>query len=178
MSKTSPANRWREIKQRALGADAGILVSVLQDLYELSPENRRFLHARFMGAEAEREEFRQRIHEAIYPDPLSSRRVQVPEAVRMIRQYHRATGDDSRTIALLLYSLDIAVEQANDLGMYEEYFERLTTLVKTFLHHFAALPIKERPVVRSQFQRIVDRGKGIGYGFGDYLCEVLIELED
>jgi hypothetical protein len=180
MSKASSptrTHRWGEIRQRALTFNSKVLVSILQDLYELSAENRRFLNTRFMGGEVELEEYRKRIRQAIYPDPLSSRPVRVPEAVRMIGQFYRATGDVSRTIGLLLYALEIGVEQANDLGMYEEYFSRLATVGKTFLQIYAELPAGEQDDVRHRFRRIVDRGRGIAYGFVDYLCDILIELE-
>lgn len=166
MSKTvsqSKSHHWSEIRQRALTSDSKTLLALLKDLYELSPENRRFLHARFVGTDADLDEYRQRIHEAIYPDPLSSRKVRVPEAIRMIRQYYRATGNPFRTMNLLLYGLEIGVEQANDLGMYEEYFMRLGTLSKMLLPLYSQSSAGERDAVREQFQRIADRGRDIGW---------------
>ena len=174
----SKSHRWSEIKQRAQTCDSKTLMALLQDLYELSPENRRFLHARFMGADADIDEYRKRIHQAIYPDPLGSRAVRVPEAVRMIRQYYRATGDPFRTINLVVYGLEIGVEQAKDLGMYEEYFMRLATLGKMLLQLYSELPTDERTAVREQFRRVADGGQDIGWGFGDELQELLLELED
>jgi hypothetical protein len=49
---------WSGVK-RALGAlDEAGLTAVIRDLYDASPDNRRFLHARFLGSDTELEKYR------------------------------------------------------------------------------------------------------------------------
>ena len=178
MPSISKSHRWSEVKRCVSTYDSKDLIRLLQDLYEISAENKRFLHARCLGREAERGEYRKRIIAAVYPDPLGSRSVQVHEALRMIRQYQRASGDFEGTVDLFLAALEAGVEQAVDLGMYEEYFSSLTNMVEAFVQIDQELPSDERRKTRARFREIAKRGNRIGWGFGDYLQETLATLEE
>ena len=61
--------------------------------------------------------------------------------------------------------------------MYEEYFSTLATVGKTFLQMYGELSENDHDDVRQRFRRIAETGKGIGWGFGDYLQEILFDLD-
>ena len=113
---------WARVKSKLRRTSAPELLSVIQDLYRASPENRRFLHARFLPSEASLEEYRRRVVVAIFPDPLSRNPVRIGEAERLIRQYRLSTGDQVGVVDLMLSMVEAGTEQAADVGYGDDAY--------------------------------------------------------
>lgn len=69
MAKKAAKPKWSEVKRQIQDWEPRELVALVKDLFDASPENRRFLAARFLqddlGPEV-LEPYRERIHEAFY----------------------------------------------------------------------------------------------------------------
>jgi hypothetical protein len=76
------AEGWGEIAKqlKALGSDD--LVRLVRDLYDASPENRRLLRGRLMGSADNLEDYRARVGEVVFPDPIGNQPVRLGEAER------------------------------------------------------------------------------------------------
>jgi hypothetical protein len=65
MSKGASKRSWSDLKRVLRGLDMAGLTALVRDLYDASPENRRFLHARFVRSDTELEEYRSLILDAV-----------------------------------------------------------------------------------------------------------------
>ena len=88
---------WAEVKTRLETFDRKGLMSLVRDLYEASPANRRFLDSRLVPASDAIEDYRRLVTDAIYPDPLSRRRISVRE--RRAEPTHRTASRSRRSVS-------------------------------------------------------------------------------
>ena len=117
MAPTSKNHVWTDVKAALAARSTTDLVALLRDLYQVSPENRRFLHGRLLGPKVEIEKYRTLIADAVYPDPLSQGRIRISEAQRLIRHYYKATGDLPGVVDLMLTFVEAGTEQAAESAM-------------------------------------------------------------
>ena len=82
MANQDKKGSWSGIKAALRGLDCPGLVTVIRDLYDASPDNRRFLHARFSGSGTELEKYRTLILDAVYPNLFGRKPVRVGIATR------------------------------------------------------------------------------------------------
>jgi hypothetical protein len=171
MTNSQRQRGWAAVKARLGALSSSALVGVLGDLYRASPENRRFLHARFLGAETEIERYRKLIADAVYPDPFSRRPVRIGEAQKTIRQYRRATGTDiAGVVDLTLTFIEAGTEQSADLGYGDEqYFGALERALDSIGKVWVHLSQERRQDASVRIQRIAARAASIGWGYGDYV---------
>jgi len=168
---------WNEVKRRIHGSDAGQLLELIRDLYQLNSDNRRFLEARFLMSEANLERYRRLVSEAIFPDPFGRRTTSIAEAKRLIREYEKATGDPVGVIELKLTFLEQGTNQALEFGCDDDqYFGALTSMVSSAIESLRKLPddVKHRHIPR--LENLRDRGSRLGWGYGDFLHDALDEF--
>ena len=132
---------WTELKRRIQGSDAGQLLELIRDLYQLNSDNRRFLEARFLMSEANLERYRRLVSEAIFPDPFGRRKTSIAEAKRLIREYEKATGDAVGVTELKLTFVEQGTNQALELGCDDDhYFGALASMVSSAIESLRKLP--------------------------------------
>jgi hypothetical protein len=165
---------WKTLRMRLAKLDTASLVAVVRDLYEASPDNRRFLHARLLGGRGELDKYRRLVEDAVFPDPLSRKPVRIAEAKRLIRHYGNATGDQVGVADLLLSAVAAGTEQAADLGYgNDSYFTSLLGMLGTAVGTIQRLPAKERPAFAKRLDSIAHRAAPVGWGYGDAVREMV-----
>ena len=164
---------WAQVKASLSTVDRTGLLGVIQNLYDASDVNRRFLHARFVPAASALKEYRRLVRMAVFPDPLSKRPIRLRDATATITECKRATGDLSGTVDLMLEFVEAGTEQAADLGYGDDaYFAALERKVQEIVSALDALAEADR---ESVIARLVALGKyeaAIGWGYGDFLADV------
>ena len=178
VAKLPKRPRWAEAKARLETFDRKGLVSLIHDLYEASPANRRFLDSRLLSPSAAIEEYRRLVADAICPDPLSRRRISVRDTCAVITAYRRATGNLTGTVDLMLTFVEAGTEQAADLGYGDDdYFDALANKLKAIEKAFDELPATVRATAVARLTRVRARGMNIGWGYGDLLDDEVRKLE-
>ena len=175
----SPTRKgWAEVKTRLETFDRKGLVSLVRDLYEASPANRRFLDSRLVPASDAIEKYRRLVTDAIYPDPFSRRRISVRDAGAVITEYRRSTGDPAGTVDLMLTFVEAGTEQSVDLGYGDDdYFDALENKLKAIVKALDELPATVRATAVARLTHVRDRAKDIGWGYGDFVDDVVGRLE-
>jgi hypothetical protein len=169
----TPAASWARVKAKLERFSASELLSVVHDLYRASPENRRFLHARLLPSAGSLEEYRRRVEDAIFPDPLSHKRVRIGEAERLIRHYRLSTGDQVGVVDLMLAMVEAGTEQAADLGYGgEAYFGSLEHVLRSVVEALPSLPRPAIPSIEQRLRELARRSEPIGWGYGDTVHEI------
>ncbi|MEO5742720.1 MAG: hypothetical protein ABIS29_19200 [Vicinamibacterales bacterium] len=178
MAEGTKRKKWSDVKARLEAFDHKGLVALLGELYAASVATRRFLHSRQPPGSRAIEEYRQLVSDAIYPDPLSKRRVSVRDAAAAIVEYRRSTGDGAGTVDLMLTLVEAGTEQAADLGYGDEaYFNALQIRLDAVAKEFDTLPADVRARVRVRLGRIQKRAQDVGWGFSDAVDDVIHSLD-
>ena len=170
--------RWVDIKAKLETFDRKMLVGLVRDLYEASAANRRFLQTRLVPSPTAVEKYRRLVSEAVFPDPFSQRRISLRDATAAITEYRRSTGDEAGTVDLMLTFIEAGTEQAADLGYGDEdYFSALENKVDAVAKSWRALSAATRSEVAARLERVRARAKAIGWGYGDYVDDVVARLQ-
>src|SRR6266567_5859002 len=178
MSPSGNRRRWSDVKSRLDTFDRQGLVDLVHDLYEAGVANRRFLHARFLPTGAALEEYRRLVTDAVYPDPLSQRPIRLRDANATITEYRRSTGDVAGSVDLMLTFVEAGTELAADLGYGDDgYFSALERKVDAIVNSLGALTAAARASAEERLDRVRDRASPIGWGYSDYLDDVVAKLQ-
>jgi hypothetical protein len=168
---------WADIRKRVDTFDRKSLVGLVRDLYHASSANRRFLDARLLPSSNSVEQYRRLVADAVYPDPFSRRRVSLSDASTAIIEYRRSTGDLSGTVDLMLTFLEAGTEQAADLGYGDEsYFVALERKLDAIAKTWTDLSAEARAEATKRLEWIQKRAKAIGWGYGDYVDDIVSAL--
>lgn len=165
---------WGAIKAKLKALSATELVALLSDLYQASPENRHFLEGRLVPTAAHLERYRDRVIDAVYPDPLSRKRVRISEAERLIRHYHLSTRNKSGAVDLMVSLVEAGTEQAVDLGLGddESYFASLERVLESAVEALPSLPVSAQPSLVERLRQVAERSQPTGFGYGDAVREI------
>lgn len=176
MPKRAATAQWREVKKRLEQLPPHDLLTFVGDLYRLSAENRRFFHARVLGGEVELERYRELVTDAVNPASLNSP-VRVAEAQRLIREYHRATGDVTGTNELTLAFIEAGTAIAANYGYGDEqFFLSLERAITSIITGLRALDPDQQTTTATRLRAVAERASVIGWGYGDFARDVAADL--
>src|SRR5438128_3201638 len=168
---------WTDVKTRLEALDRRGLVGLVHDLYEANTANRRFLQARLLPSPSAVEKYRRLVAEAVFPDPFSRRRISLRDGTAAITEYRRSTGDVEGAVDLTLTFIEAGTEQAADLGYGDEnYFSALESKLDAVAKSWPTLPADARAKAATRLAGVQKRAKDIGWGFGDYVDDVVARL--
>lgn len=173
--KPRASGGWASIRSAVNGNEKAQLMALVKDLYDLSPENRSFLEARFKPA-AGVDAYKDAIDAALYPDVYHNQVVQLAQGRKAIAQYRNASGDIEGTLELMTFYVERGTQFTVDFGDIDEAFynsvEGMFRDVVDLLKDKGS-ELADRFVPRLAAVR--DSAKGIGWGFYDGLYEALAE---
>jgi hypothetical protein len=180
--KTSTSTKrqygWAALRKKLDAFDRAGLLALIHDLYDAHASNRRFLEARLLSSSASIEKYRRLVVDAVYPDPFSRRRVSVRDATATITEYRRSTGDVAGTVDLMLTFLEAGTEQAADLGYGDDsYFEALERKLDAIAKSWPDLSPNARGDAAKRLDCVRKRAQNIGWGYGDYVDDVVSGLK-
>lgn len=176
-----PAKGWKAVKQYIKDWKASEITDLLKNLYDISPENRIFIDARVQetcGGDAALATYRSRIVEQFFPK-RGFGKLKLGEARKAIRDYHKATGNVTGTAELLMTYVENGAQFTRQYGDIDE---RFYNSVESALDELATLLKGSGRDLYFQFNERLGEVKqladGIGWGFSDYIADVVDELAD
>jgi len=178
---TKKPGGWSAVRQQFATWDKPALLALVKDLYEAAAENRDFIHARSKtgecGGEA-LEKYRGKIVEQFFP-ARGFGKLKLGEARKAIRDYRKATGNIPGTAELLMTYVENGTRFTREFGDIDE---RFYNSVESALDELAALLRGEArgmyPQFRDRLARVEQMSDGIGWGFHDFVGDVVGQLED
>ena len=177
MAKESRRGSWSGLKSALRALDAAGLTAVISELYDASPDNRRFLHARFLGSDTELEKYRALILDAVYPNLFGRKPVRIGEAQRLVRHFEQATGHGAGTLDLMLTLVEAGTELAADTGHGDDaYFGSLEKMLLEAIERIRSMPANEWPRWQERLDGIVSRSASIGWGYCDATRDIVASL--
>ena len=174
---------WSATRRHLTALDKPALLALVKDLYDLGAENRDFIQARCQAADSGGEvleSYRKRIVEQFFSkraDGVGALKLGV--ARKAIRDYRKASGNLSGTVELLMTYVENGAEFTHDYGDIDE---RFYNSVESALDELAALLYGDAremyPMFSERLARVERLSGDIGWGFGDYIGDVVWKLED
>jgi hypothetical protein len=184
-NKTQKATKkpggWGTVRPHLATLDKPALLTLVKDLYEAAAENRDFIQARCQTGESGGEileKYRGKIVEQFFP-ARGKGKLKLGEARKAIRDYRKATGNLPGTAELLLTYVENGAEFTRDYGDIDE---RFYSSVESALDELAMLLRSEVRGMYPQFSerlaRVEQLADGIGWGFHEYIGDVVWQLEE
>ena len=172
---------WSTVRPHLSTWDKPALLALVKDLYEAAAENRDFVQARCQAGESggeALETYRAKIVEQFFPT-RGFGKLKLGEARKAIRDYRKASGNLPGTAELLMTYVENGAEFTQDYGDIDE---RFYSSVESALDELAALLRGEARGMYPQFSerlaRVEQMTDGIGWGFHDYVGDVVGQLEE
>ena len=183
--RTKKPGGWSAVRPHLTAWDKPALLALVKDLYEVAAENRDFIQARCQdGGQGEEsgsevlEKYRRKIVEQFFP-ARGEGKLKLGEARKAIRDYRKATGNLPGAAELLMTYVENGAEFTHEYGNIDE---RFYSSVESALDELAALLHGEARGMYSQFSdrlaRVEQMSDGIGWGFHDYIGNVVGQLEE
>jgi hypothetical protein len=174
MTHKGTKGSWSGVKAALRRLDQSALSAVIRDLYDASPENRRFLHARFLGPGTEVEKYRALVLDAMYPNVFGRKPVRLGEAQRLVRHFEQAAGDTNGTIDLMMTFVEAGTDLAADTGHGDEaYFRALEGMLSQAVQKIRGIATADRVRWHERLDGIVNRSATIGWGYCDATREIV-----
>ena len=174
-AKVSAKGSWASLRRELTGLPQRELVDIIKSLHDLARPNREFLQARLLGGGRSLETYRQRVIDAVAPNPLGRNPVRMAQALSAVREYTRATNEAEGTVDLLLSLLEAGTDQAVELGYGDErYFGSLLGTARQAIEMLPELSPNASADANARLLAIAQSATKTGYGFGDELAGLLI----
>ena len=180
---TKKPGGWSSARKHLATLDKPALLTLVKDLYHSVTENRDFIQARCQAEDSSGEileTYRKKIVEQFFSkraDGIGALKLGV--ARKAIRDYRKATGNLAGTAELLMTYVENGAEFTSTYGDIDE---RFYSSVESALVELAGLLRGEAQEIYPQFgERLagVERmTEGIGWGFHDFVADVVWQLEE
>jgi hypothetical protein len=172
---------WSAVRQQLATWEKPALLALLKDLYEAAGVNRDFIHARSKTGDSGGEvleKYRSKIVEQFFP-AQGDGKLKLGEARKAIRDYRKATGNLPGTAELLMTYVENGTRFTHEYGDIDE---RFYSSLESALDELAALLRGEAqgmyPQFRDRLARVEQMADGIGWGFHDFVGDVVGQLEE
>lgn len=172
---------WSVVRRQLAAWEKPALLTLLKDLYETAGDNRDFIHARCHAGKCNNEaleKYRGKIMEQFFP-ARGDGKLKLEEARKAIRDYRKAAANIPGTAELLMTFVENGTRFTHEYGDMDE---RFYDGVESALDELAALLRGEAremyPQFRDRLARVEQMTDGIGWGFHDFVGDVVGQLED
>lgn len=179
--RTGKSGSWSTLRRYLATLDKPALLALVKDLYEAAADNRDFIQARCQARESGGEileKYRGKIVEQFYPT-RGEAKLKLGEARKAINDYRKATGNVSGTAELLMTYVEQGTEFTHEYGDIDE---RFYISIESALDELAVLLLKEArgmyPRLSERLSRVDQLSGDIGWGFHDYIRDVVWQLEE
>jgi hypothetical protein len=173
-------NGWSSIREQLKEWPQPALMALIKDLYDSSPANRDFLHARFQAEEtggAALEAYRRKIIEHFFPQ-RGFGKLKLAEARKAIRDYRKAAGNTAGAIELMLTFVENGTEFTLQFGDIDGPFYNHLASVLNEMVQLLCQDAELYPRFRERIVRLERHAGDLGWDYGDELCEQVNFLED
>jgi len=149
------------------------VIALVKELYDLSDENRRFLHARLLPDKSEQtvEQTKAKLKRMLSAQSVFNNHFQHAQVKRLIDQYAKASDDPAAVADLLITDLEAGFATFSQVGDFEPMVDHLYATLERLDKCLETLP--REPALTAFVLRLNDLaakwGAEFGYGISDEL---------
>jgi hypothetical protein len=178
---TTKSGGWSAIRKALTTWEKATLIALIKALYDGSELNRTMLQTRVLACANDGElleKYRRKVKEPFFPT-RGFDKLNLGDARKAIRDYRRATGSIAGTAELLLAYVENGTRFTREYGDIDE---RFYNSIESALTELATLLRGNGRTLYSQFAHrlaaLETMSDGIGWGFHDFICDVVGSLEE
>jgi hypothetical protein len=170
--KKSKKPTWIDVKRSINNNEASDMVELVKELYQISDENRNFLHARLIGGTTSLKKYRKIILDSLYTDVLDNDdNFDFEKADKAIQTYAKATKDTEGVADLMIYYVECGNKFILDYGdINEAFYDALIKLYEKAIESVCKMPKRKQEPFRNRLEKIMKSADGIGWKYYDDLC--------
>ena len=163
---------WIDVKKSIKDIESSRLVELVKELYQLSDENKNFLHARFNGGADSLNNYKKIILDSLHTDVLDDiENFDFDRAENAIQTYAKATNDKEGIADLMIYYVECGNRFTLDFGdINEVFYDSLVEMYEKAIITVLNLPKSKQAPLRKRIKYIMESANGIGWGYYDDLC--------
>jgi hypothetical protein len=181
VTKPRKSQKWSNVRKILVRGDAAELIDLIKELYDASPVNRDFLHARFVANpddESALKPYLERITTQFYPS-RGYGKLNLAEARRAIRDYRKASENTAGTAELMLTYVEHGTAFTREYGdINSAFYSSLQSVLGELVTLLCTDGRELYPRFRDRIQHLATHAGSIGWGYGDFLHEQVFHLED
>lgn len=168
---------WTDVRRSIKDIDNSDLIKLVKDLYELSGENKNFLHARFISGSSSLSKYKKIISDSLYPDIFDEDDdFKFDKANKAIEAYIKATKDREGAADLMIYYVECGNKLTLDYGdINEAFYDALIEVYEKAVNAVCILPKNKKEFFRKRLEKLMKSADGVGWGYYDDLCHFYYE---
>jgi len=151
------------------------VIALVQELYHLSEENRRFLHARLLPQKSAEtvESTKRKLRQLLSTSVVFNNKFSHAALKRVIDQYAKASDDPIAIADLLLTDLDEAFQTFSEVGDDEAIVDHLYATLYRLHDLLQTVEARSLPPLAERLKGLAEQWGGeFGYGISDELSGV------
>ncbi len=171
--KTNPTT-WAACKAAVKNWPAAGVTALLRELYELSNENRQFLHARLLAEASTKtlEDAKARLAKIVSTGTLFRNQFRHSDAKRLVDQYEKATDDPVAIAELLLLDIELSFSIMEEVGDCEELVDHSFAVIGRMHEVFEKVPAARLTEFAERASTTAEAySASFGYGISDEYCD-------
>jgi len=157
------------------------VVALVKELYDLSDDNRRFLHTRLLTnlTDYNIEDARRAVQKLVTPTVVFNDRFRHADLKRVVDQYFKATGNPAGVASVLVADVDASLHTFREVGDFEPLVDHVYASMARLHKSLEQLdPETARPIVE-ELEKVANRYSGeFGWGMSDELEGLATEWAD
>ena len=163
---------WNQCKEVLKSWPQRGVVALVQELYRLSDENRRFLHGRLLPQRAAMnlDATAKVLRRMLSVSAVFNNEFRHIKAKRVVDQFEKSAGDPAAVAELLLIDLATTLETFSQVGDCEPLVDHAYATMRRLEKRLVALDASQAQPLVETLSQISDRWSGqFGYGLSDEL---------
>jgi hypothetical protein len=170
-SKKKQTPSWSDVKTALARLDQQGLLELISNMYDLSKDNKDFLHTRFSIGDDILAPYKKIIEKCMYPN-IPKEPIRILRAQRAISDYSNAIRDAKGEAELSTYFVECGHKFTLDYGDIDgDFYDSLMEVYGQAIKKVLTLPDHEQGDFRKRLKKIVLSSDGIGWGYHDGLCD-------
>jgi hypothetical protein len=171
---------WSAIRHQLTAWEKPVLLALVKDLYETSPNNRDFIQARCMPGDSDEdvlEKYRKKIIDQFFP-ARGFGKLKLGEARKAIRDYRKATGNAAGAAELLMTYVENGARFTHEYGdMEERFYDSMDSAIEELSALLLGEARESYPKFRERLAKVERMADGIGWGFQDSVGDFVEQME-
>ncbi|MED4352470.1 DUF6155 family protein [Schinkia azotoformans] len=168
-----------DLKKKLKEFDQKELIQLVTELYKLNKDVQDFLSSKFIGekaVEALFESAKKKVNDEFLPDKGFGK-MRLGEARDAITNFKKITGDQLRTLDLMLFYVEVGTEFTNTYGDIDgRFYDSMISMYNKVISE-CAKDEKLFKIFHDRLSSVIEDSSGIGWGYHDALWDLYLSLE-
>jgi len=171
--------KLNELKRELKEFNQKELIQLISELYKLNKDVQHYLSNKFIGEDAIidlYEKTKKKINDEFFPE-RGFGKMRLGEAKNAISNFKKVSCDESKTLDLMLFYVEIGTEFTNTYGgMDGKFYDSMASM-----YNKVVIECNKNEqffiVFKDRLYSVVQASEGIGWGYHDELCDIYYSID-